>query len=307
MAVEFVNDHLYMQVRGVGEPPPKPGKTSKAPPHIVLKVVSVSIRRSGGATASPAPCWSSARGSSTASVGTALRSDEMLTATRRSSASPRHAHRPPADRPPRTRVRAVGEGRQSALPVGPVVRPPCRTTPRRLPRVGHRRRRRPCADGRESPASMVSRSSSRASAAACERAGVRPSTIDDVRTASPEAAAELQAYLDEHGWRGSLSTRRARADAARAPQRVGRRGPDGGEGRWAATVVIASERGRRALAGAGTRPFRFDELLADAPSRRVRHSRRQRHADVPVAGGSAATRDVGGRPPSDGTRHDRRT
>ena len=34
MKVAFINDHGYMQLRGVGEPAPKAGKTPKPPPDI---------------------------------------------------------------------------------------------------------------------------------------------------------------------------------------------------------------------------------------------------------------------------------
>src|SRR5687768_5107401 len=38
--VRFVNDHCYARMRPVGAPEPKPGRPSKAPPALVLKVLA---------------------------------------------------------------------------------------------------------------------------------------------------------------------------------------------------------------------------------------------------------------------------
>ena len=40
MDLRFVNEHCYVRVRPVGAPEPKPGKVSKAPPALVLKVLA---------------------------------------------------------------------------------------------------------------------------------------------------------------------------------------------------------------------------------------------------------------------------
>ena len=55
--------------------------------------------------------------------------------------------------------------------------------------------------GGSSPASMASAAGLAAIAQACRDAGVEPATLDDVRAAGPEAAAALDRYLADHGWR----------------------------------------------------------------------------------------------------------
>ena len=112
------------------------------------------------------------------------------------------------------------------------------TTPRRSPSsAAARRRRRP-----RPPASPPSPE-------ACRDAGVEPATLDDVRAASPEAAAALDGYLADHGWRAVTQYSPRGVCLVELPDLLARGHPGGGRRRRAA----ATGRPIRRRAGAGPR------------------------------------------------------
>ncbi|HKY16695.1 MAG TPA: hypothetical protein VJM33_17350, partial [Microthrixaceae bacterium] len=200
--VRFVNDHCYARMRAVGAPEPKPGKPSKAPPSLVLKVlarVHPELRRRSRAArrAIDQALWIEDR-RRWEEHGRA----ELLAAARALQGEPveelddaglvDHLGRAAAHL-------ERGIGTHFALlpihnvPVGRLLLG-CRgwgiEPDEAFPLLAG-----------ASPASTASAHHLAAIAHALTEAGVEPRTLDEVRAASPEAAAALDAYLTDHGWR----------------------------------------------------------------------------------------------------------
>jgi pyruvate,water dikinase len=261
--VAFVNDHCYMQMRGVGEPEPKAGKVASAPPDLLIKVLSrvhpAFRRRTRTARSVLAERtwvdereqWFSTWRAEMMAANRSLQSepisefddDALIDHLRRASdhlvrAITLHFRLIPVTDLPVGRLlvacRAWGidDGATLALMAG------------------------------NSPASTASAAMVMRIAAACRAAGVRPASLDDIRAASDEAAAALDTYLDDRGWRVVTQYSPAGLSLHELPNVV------------ISAVVAALDHGDRSEAApdvdgvrsrvpAGERT-RFDELLADA-------------------------------------------
>jgi len=200
--VRFVNDHCYARMRPVGAPEPKPGRPSKAPPALVLKVlarVHPELRRRARAArrAIDQKLWHDDR----------LRWEregraELLAAARGLQAEPideldddalaDHLRRA-ADH----LERGIGTHFELLpihnVPVGRLLLA-CRDWDIEPGEVFDLL-------AGTSPASRASVAGLRRIALALADADVAPRTLDDVRAASPEAEAALDDYLADHGWR----------------------------------------------------------------------------------------------------------
>ena len=115
--------------------------------------------------------------------------------------------------------------------------------------------------GGSSPASMASAAGLAAIAQACRDAGVEPATLDDVRAAGPEAAAALDHYLADHGWRPVTQYSPRGVCLVELPDLLV-------EAIRAAAADTEPPRRDRSGTAAGAVPesdrARFDDLLADA-------------------------------------------
>lgn len=200
--VRFVNDHCYARMRPVGAPEPKPGRPSKAPPALVIKVlarVHPELRRRARAArrAIDQKLWhedrlrweregragllSAARGLQAVPIGK-LDDDALVDHLRRAAdhlerGIGTHFELLPIHNVPVGRLLLAGRG--WGIEPGDVFDLLAGT----------------------SPASTASVAGLRRIARALADAGVEPCTLDDVRAASPEAAAALDDYLADHGWR----------------------------------------------------------------------------------------------------------
>lgn len=200
--VRFVNGHCYARMRPVGAPEPKPGKPSKAPPALVLKVLArlhPELRRRARAArrAIDEQLWNVDR-VRWEQHGRA----ELLGAARGLQSEPLeelddaalvdHLRRA-ADH----LERGIGTHFELLpihnIPVGRLLLA-CRGWGIDPSEVF------PLLAG-TSPASVASADHLATIASALDEAGVEPQTLDDIRAASPEAAAALDVYLADFGWR----------------------------------------------------------------------------------------------------------
>lgn len=200
--VRFVNDHCYGRMRAVGAPEPKPGKPTKAPPALMLKVlarVHPELRRRARAArrAIDQKLWHADR----------LRWEQVgraeLLAAARALQSERIEALDDAGLVDHLRRAAThlerGIGAHFELlpvhnvPVGRLLLA-CRGWGIEPGEVF------PLLAG-TSPASTASAEHLAAIARALACAGVEPRTLDEVHAASPEAAVALDGYLADYGWR----------------------------------------------------------------------------------------------------------
>jgi len=200
--VRFVNDHCYARMHPVGAPEPRLGRPSKAPPPLVLKVlarVHPELRRRARAArrALDGRLWQQERRvweqTGRAELHAAARSlqaervedlDDLALVGHLGRCLDHLEHgigthfdlSPIHDVPVGRMLLAcrdwgIDAGEAYALLAG------------------------------TSPASTASAVPLRRVAEAVAAAGVQPRTLDDVRAAGPEAAAALDDYLAEYGWR----------------------------------------------------------------------------------------------------------
>lgn len=202
MVVRFVNHHCYVQVRGVGEPEPRRGRPSKPPPDLVLKLlarVHPEFRRRNRAAraALQSRLWVTEK-----SRWTNRWRAETLVANRAVQAVPIEQIDDAALVEHLARVAEhVVQSMRLHFRLIPVHDLP-------VGRLLNACRRWGIADGDalgllagSSPASVASSMELASVGAACRRAGVHPTSLDDVRAVGSDAAVALQAYLDDHSWR----------------------------------------------------------------------------------------------------------
>ena len=202
LEMRFVNDHCYARMCAVGAPEPKAGKPSSAPPAAVLWLLArlhPELRRRAKAArrAIDQKVWQEDRlrweqhdRGAMLAANRALQSedldrlddDELADHVRRTAANMEHGIVMHMALIP---VQDVTVGRLLLA---------CRTW-------GIADADTIALLGGSSPASMASAAGLAAIAQACRDAGVEPATLDDVRAAGPEAAAALDRYLADHGWR----------------------------------------------------------------------------------------------------------
>ena len=200
--VRFVNDHCYARVRPVGAPEPKPGKPAKAPPGFVLWALArlhPELRRRAKAAqrALDARVW---------------REDlrqwdqhgraEMIAAARTLQGEPIE------DFDDDALVRHLGRALDHLeLGMGTHFQlTPIHDLPLGRLLLSCRSWGIDDADvfalfAGSSPASTASAAWLASIAHALDDAGVQAQTLDDVRSASPNARAALDDYLTDHGWR----------------------------------------------------------------------------------------------------------
>ncbi|HVF76042.1 MAG TPA: PEP-utilizing enzyme [Acidimicrobiales bacterium] len=200
--VRFVNDHCYARMRPIGAPEPKPGKPSKAPPAFVLKVlarVHPELRRRARAArrAIDEQLWNVDRRqweqhgrARLLDAARALQSeaieeldDAALVDHLRRAAD--HLERGIGTHFELLPIHNVPVGRMLLASRGWGIDPGDVF---------------PLFAG-TSPASTASAEHLATIARALDQAGVEPHTLDDIRAASLEAAAALDAYLADFGWR----------------------------------------------------------------------------------------------------------
>lgn len=198
----FVNDHCYARMRVVGAPDPKPGKETKAPPNAVLWLLArlhPALRRRGRAAqaALAGRIWhhdlarwenqlkgdmlATGRGLQAEAVA-AMSDDELIDHLGRAAA---HMARGMEVHFDLIAVHNIPLGRLVAL-----------TRRHGIPDVEAL-----ALLAGSSPASTASAVELAPIARACRAAGVDPRSLDDVRSAGPEASAALDAYLADHAWR----------------------------------------------------------------------------------------------------------
>lgn len=202
LEIRFVNDHCYARMRPLGAPEPKPGKPSSPPPALVLKVlarVHPELRRRNRAARraiehklwhEDRQRWEDHDRPTMLSTGRALQTEPLDQLDDDSLIG--HLHRA-ADHLERGIAMHLALIPVHNLPIGRLVQA-CRTWG--------------IADAEtfallagSSPASTASAVGLAAIARACAEAGVDPRSLEDVRTASPAAAAALAEYLADHAWR----------------------------------------------------------------------------------------------------------
>lgn len=198
----FVNDHCYARVRPVGAPDPKPGKATSAPPSFVLWLLArlhPDLRRRGKAAEvalaerrwhDDLARWEGELKAEVLATGRALQGDDVtamtddelihhvgLVADHMAHGMEVHFDLVPVHNIPLgrlvalTRRHGIGDAEALALLAG------------------------------SSPASTGSADALAPIARACRAAGVEPQSLDDVRSAGPEARAALDAYLADQAWR----------------------------------------------------------------------------------------------------------
>ena len=200
--VRFVNDHCYARMRPVGAPDPKPGRPSKAPPPVVLKVlarVHPELRRRAKAArrAIDQKLW----------LEDLRRWDrhgraELLAAARALQGEPIDEL---DDAGLIDHLRRAAEHLERGIGTHFELLPIHNVPVGRL-LIACREWGIEAGDAFDllagtSPASTASAAPLRRIALALQDAGVAPRNLDDVRSASAEAEAALNAYLAEHGWR----------------------------------------------------------------------------------------------------------
>lgn len=202
LEIRFVNDHCYARMRPVGAPEPKPGKTSGPPPDVMLKVLArlhPEFRRRTRAARRAIEHklwhedrrrWEEVDRAEMLATGRSLQSEPL--AEFDDAALVDHLRRT-AEHFERGMGLHFGLIPVHNLPVGRLVRA-CRSW-------GIDDKEAFDLLGGNSPASTSSAAGLAAIWEACAEAGVVPTTLADVRAASPEATRALDAYLADHGWR----------------------------------------------------------------------------------------------------------
>jgi pyruvate,water dikinase len=200
--MRFVNDHCYARMRAVGAPEPKPGKTSPAPPALVLKVltrVHPELRRRAKAARralatrpwrNEVERWDSVLRDELLHRGRALQAEHIDQLD--DAALVEHLGR-------------VADHCQRGIALHMELVPVHNIPVGRLLIAG---REWGLDDGDvfgllagSSPASKQSASALARIAAACLDADITPASLDDVRGASPAAREALDDYLADHAWR----------------------------------------------------------------------------------------------------------
>lgn len=200
--IRFVNDHCYARVRPVGAPEPKPGKPGKAPPGFVLWALArlhPELRRRARAAQralderlwrADLRQWDQGGRAAMIAASRALQDEPVEQVD--DDALVHHLGRA-------LDHLELGMGTHfqltpiHELPLGRLVLA-CRAWGIDDAEVF-------ALFAGSSPASTASASRLASIARALEDAGVEPHTLDDVRSASPEARAALDGYLADHGWR----------------------------------------------------------------------------------------------------------
>lgn len=198
----FVNDHCYARVSPVGAPEPKPGKPGKAPPAFVLWAlarVHPELRRRAKAARraldeelwhADRQRWEDVDRPAIHAAGRALQDEQLESLD--DDALVDHLGRALDHL-----EHGIGTHLQLTivhdLPLGRLLLA-CRGWGIADTEVFA------LLAGR-SPASMASAARLAAIGRAVAAAGSSPQSVDDVRAASPEAAAALDDYLADHGWR----------------------------------------------------------------------------------------------------------
>jgi pyruvate,water dikinase len=200
--VRFVNDHCYARMRAVGAPEPKLGKPASPPPARVLWLLSrlhpELRRRAKTAKASLAERrwhadlarWEDELRDDMLTTGRALQAEDLTVLSDEELIG--HVGRV-ADHMERGWTLHFDLLAVHNIPLGLFVMA-CRTW-------GIADRDALALLAGSSPASNISAGQLARVAAACQAAGVDPTSLDDVRAASPEASAALDAYLADHAWR----------------------------------------------------------------------------------------------------------
>lgn len=258
--VRFVNDHCYARMRPVGAPDPKPGRPSKPPPALFLKVLArmhPELRRRAKAARRAIATrlwlqdrlhWEQHQRGAMMAAARALQAepiDELDDA-----ALVEHLRRAAAH---------LEAGIACHLALVPVHNLPLGRFLLACRGWGITDEAAFALLAGCSPASTASASQLARIARACATAGVEPETLDGIRAASPDAADALDAYLAEHGWRIVTQYSPRGLALIELPeiivQAVRAASPD--------TAAVPDASGVRARLGDGDRT-RFDDLLADA-------------------------------------------
>ncbi|MEP7203300.1 MAG: PEP-utilizing enzyme [Ilumatobacteraceae bacterium] len=200
--VRFVNDHCYARMRPVGAPEPRPGKPNSPPPDVVLRLLTrlhpeLRRRTKAARRAIERRLWHEDRRRweehdrpAMHATGRAMQAEPLDLLD--DDALINHLRRA-ADHLERGIAMHIRLTPVHGLPVGRLVRS-CRQWG-----IGDGESFALLTGG--SPASIASAAGLAAIASACAAAGVAPTSLDDVRAAGPDAAAALEHYLADHGWR----------------------------------------------------------------------------------------------------------
>ena len=200
--LRWVNDHCYARMRPVGAPEPKRGKPSGPPPAIVMKALTrlhPELRRRAKAAARmlAEQGWHD----DLARWENELRGD-MVARNRALQAEPVDQI---TDAELIAHLRRVADhftyGCAIHFELVPVHNVPVGRLLLGCRRWGIDDREALGLMSGASPASRASTGALAAIATACRAAGVEPASLEDVRSASPEASRLLEEYLADHAWR----------------------------------------------------------------------------------------------------------
>ena len=200
--VRFVNDHCYARMRPVGAPDPRPGKETSPPPGFVLWLLArlhPELRRRGKAAKAALAerrwhddlaRWEGELRGDMLATGRALQAEDLGAMSDDELID--HLGRV-ADHMERGMTMHFDLVVVHNIPLGRLVAA-CRGW-------GISDHDALALLAGSSPASNGSAAALGPVARACRAAGVDPLSLDDVRSAGPEAAAALDAYLADHAWR----------------------------------------------------------------------------------------------------------
>ena len=260
--LRFVNDHCYGRMRPIGAPEPQPGKRSKSPPTFMLKVlcrVHPELRRRARAArrAIDRKLWHEDR-LRWEQVGRS----ELVAASRALQAEPIEQL---DDDALIDHLRRAADHLERGIGKHFELLPIHNLTVGRLLLACRGWGIEPgdafALLAGTSPASTASATRLATIARALDRAGLEPNTLDDVRDAGPEAAAALNDYLADHGWRVVTQYSPRGVALIELPgvllRAIGAASKSNGPPPPADAAAV------RARVPAGDRA-RFDDLLADA-------------------------------------------
>jgi phosphohistidine swiveling domain-containing protein len=261
LEVRFVNDHCYARMRPVGAPEPKPGKASSPPPGFVMWAIArlhpELRRRARTARAVLAERrwhddlqrWESGLRDEMLEIGRALQAEDVAVMGDEELID--HLGRV-ADHMVRGFNVHFDLMLVHNIPLGRLVMA-CRTW-------GISDAEALGLLAGSSPSSAGSTEPLRRIADACREAGVDPESLDDVRDASPEARAALDAYLGDHAWRAVTDYTQRGLTLIELPDVLVRAIRVAGD---ASPRTEPDAAPSRALVPEADRE-RFDDLLADA-------------------------------------------